>query len=155
VRFCARLPAMTRGRAALLALAACLAPLASPAVAGAAQSATAGTNKCTVTAVAPTLSKTSLSGKATVVCTVATTVTLELGVVEMDGTVEDAKAPIPVAAKSVAVKANTAVTVTTATLTCLSTEAGNEEYASKVRVNISGTVSAWDRTTPKADSFAC
>jgi hypothetical protein len=129
------------------------ASLATPA--SAAQSATAGSNKCTVTALAPTLSKTSLTGRASVVCTMATTVTVEFGVVEMDSTLEDTKVPIPMASKSVAVKANTAVTVNTATLTCLNTETGNEEYASKARVNLSGTVSAYDRTAPTNDSFAC
>lgn len=121
----------------------------------AAQTATTSTNKCTVTAVAPTLSKTSLTGKATVVCTTATVVTVEIGVVEMDGTAEDTKVPIPVASKSMAVSANKAITISTAVLTCLNTETGNEEYASKARVNLSGTVSAWDRTVPKADSFVC
>ena len=121
----------------------------------AAQTATTSTNKCTVTAVAPTLSKTSLTGKATVLCTGATTVTVEIGVVEMDGTAEDTKVPIAVASKSMAVSANKAITISTATLTCLNTETGNEEYATKARVNLSGTVSAWDRTVPKADSFVC
>jgi hypothetical protein len=32
---------------------------------------------------------------------------------------------------------------------------GNEEYATKARVSLSGIVSAYDRTVPKADSFAC
>jgi len=124
-------------------------------VAHAAQSATTTTNKCTVTALAPTLSKSMVTGKATVLCTKATTVTVEIGVVEMDSSLEDKVVPIPVASKSVAVSANKAVTVSTATKTCISTEAGNEEYATKARVNISGTVSAWDRTLPKTDSFAC
>lgn len=121
----------------------------------AAQSASTSTNKCTITAVAPTLSKGNLTGKATVVCTKATTVTVEFGVVEMDSTTEDLKVPIAMASKSVAVSANKAVTVSTATKACLNTETGNEEYASKARVNISGTVSAWDRTVPKNDAFAC
>ena len=121
----------------------------------AAQSATTSTNKCTVTAVAPTLSKTSLTGKATVLCTKATTVTVEIGVVELDGTVEDVKVPIAPASKTVAVTANKAVTVSTAVVACLNTETGNEEFASKARVNISGTVSAWDRSVPKNDAFLC
>lgn len=121
----------------------------------AAQSATTSTNKCTVTAVAPTLSKTSLTGKATVLCTKATTVTVEIGVVELDGTVEDVKVPIAAASKTVAVTANKAVTVSTAVVACLNTETGNEEFASKARVNISGTVSAWDRSVPKNDAFLC
>ncbi len=126
---------------------------ATPALA--AQSITAGTNKCTVTAIAPKLSKTSLTGSASVVCTVATTVTLEFGVVEMDGTLEDVKIPVAVAKKSMAVKANTAVIITTASATCLNTETGNEEYATKVRVSLSGPVSAYDRTSPANDSYIC
>lgn len=123
--------------------------------ADAAQSATAGTNKCTVTASAPTLSKGMLTGKATVLCTKATAVTVELGVVELDGTAEDPKVVIASASKTVAVTANKAVTVSTAVVACVNTETGNEEFASKARVNISGTVSAWDRTVPKNDSFVC
>jgi hypothetical protein len=121
----------------------------------AAQSATTSTNKCTVTALAPTLTKTSLTAKASVLCTKATSVTVEIGVVELDGTADDVKVPIAPSSKSVAVSANKAVTVTTATVTCLNTETGNEEYATKARVNISGTVSAWDRTVPKTDQFLC
>ncbi len=147
------MPSPTRTLAALTTFA-FLSAIAVPA-ANAAQSATAGSNKCTVTALAPALTKTSLTGKATVLCTLATTVTLEIGVIELDSTTEDSRVPIVVASKSVAVKAKTAVTVSTATLTCLNTEAGNEEYATKVRVNISGTVSAWDRFVPKTDQFAC
>lgn len=127
---------------------------ASPA--SAVQSVTAGKNKCTVTAVAPTLTATKgLSGKATVTCTLASSITVEIGVVEMDGTAEDTVVPIQVRSVSMAVSANKAATFTTATATCVSTETGNEEYATKARVNISGTVSAWDRTVPKTDAFAC
>lgn len=127
--------------------------LATPALA--AQSITAGTNTCTVTALAPVLSRTSLTGSASVKCTVATTVTVEFGVIEMDGTTEDTRIPIALAKKSMAVKANTAVTISTAAATCLSTETGNEEYATKVRVSLSGPTSAYDRTTPANDSYAC
>lgn len=146
---------MTNRRRATLVTSALIWALSVTPSALAAQSATAGTNKCTVTALAPTLTKTSLTGRASVLCTTATIVTLDIGVVEIDGTIEDGKVPITVTSKSVAVKANTAVTINTATVTCLNTETGYEEYASKSRVNISGTVSAWDRTVPKADSFAC
>lgn len=121
----------------------------------AAQSATTSTNKCTVTALAPTLTKTNLMGSVSVICTKATTVTVEFGVVEMDSTLEDVKVPIAPASKSVAVLAGKAVTVTTATVVCTNTETGNEEYATKARVNISGTVSAWDRTVPKTDQYLC
>lgn len=121
----------------------------------AAQSATTSTNKCTVTAIAPTLTKTNLTATASVVCTKATSVTIEIGVVELDGTAEDVKVPIAPSSKTVAVLANKAMTVSTATLACLNTETGNEEYATKARVNISGTLSAWDRTLPKTDAYLC
>jgi hypothetical protein len=124
-------------------------------IASAAQSATAGKNKCTVTAVAPTLSSKNLFGQATVLCTLATSVSVEIGVVELDGTVEDTLVPIAVRTVTVAVSANKAATIATATATCLNTETGNEEYATKAQVNISGTVSAWDRTLPKTDQYAC
>lgn len=123
--------------------------------ASASQSATAGKNTCTVTAVAPTLSAKNLFGKATVTCSVSTTVTLEMGVVEMDGTLEDTKVPIAVKSVTVVASAGKAVSASTATATCLSTETDNEEYATKVRVNISGTVSAWDRTVPANNQYAC
>ena len=52
--------------------------------ADAAQSVTAGKNRCTVTAVAPTLKGTTLTGSATVLCTMAGSVAVLIGVVEPD-----------------------------------------------------------------------
>ena len=123
--------------------------------ASAVQSVTAGTNKCTVTAVAPTHVKTTLTSNFKVVCTVSSVVTLEIGVVEMDGTLEDKVIPIASKSVSVATTANKTVTAVGTSGTCVSTETGNEEYATKVRVNISGKVSAFDRSVPINDQYAC
>ena len=114
------------------------------------------TNKCTITAKAPTLSsKKDLTGSVSVVCTAATVVTVDLTVVEMDGTAEDPKVLMVSKSFSTTVKANTAVVIATNTATCISTETGNEEYATKGRVNLSGVVSSFDRTVPATDSYAC
>ena len=121
----------------------------------AAQSITAGKNKCTVTSLAPTLNGTTLTAKASVLCTVSSSVAVEVGVVELDGSAEDAKVVIGMRSIAVTVSANKAATVTTASVSCVNTETGNEEYATKALVNISGTVSAYDRTVPKTDAFAC
>ncbi len=127
--------------------------------ASAVQSVKAGTNTCTVTAVAPTLVKTATTSTLTsnfkVVCTVSGVVTLEIGVVEMDGTLEDKVIPITIKSVSVVTTANKAVTAAGPSGKCVSTETGNEEYATKVRVNISGTVSAYDRSVPTNDQYAC
>ncbi|CAB4364266.1 MAG: hypothetical protein F2681_09130 [Actinobacteria bacterium] len=144
---------MSRIRNAFVAAA--LVVVTIPGVAHASTSVTAGTNKCTVTAIAPTLKGTLLTATATVLCTSASSVAVLVGVVELDGTVEDLKVEIPVKSIAVAVSANKLATITTATVTCVSTETGNEEFATKAAVNIAGTVSAYDRTVPKLDSYAC
>ena len=123
--------------------------------ASAVQSVRAGTNTCTVTAVAPTLVRTTLTSNFKVVCTVSGVVTLEIGVVEMDGTLEDKVIPIAIKTVSVVTTATRTVTAVGSSATCVSTEPGNEEYATKVRVNISGTVSAFDRSVPINDQYAC
>ncbi len=114
------------------------------------------TNRCSITAKAPTLNtKKQLTGSVSVICTAATVVTVDLTVVELDGTLEDARVLMVAKTFTTTVRANTAMTVNTNTATCISTETGNEEYATKGRVNISGAVSTWDRTVPVNDSFAC
>lgn len=123
--------------------------------ADAAQNVTAGKNRCTVTAVAPTLKGTTLTGSATVLCTMAGSVAVLIGVVELDGTAEDLKVEIPVKSIAVSVSANKAVTIATASVACISTEAGNEEFATRAAVNLAGTVSLLDRTVPKTDAYAC
>lgn len=122
----------------------------------AATSVTSGTTKCTVTAKAPTLSATKqLAGSVSVVCTATALVTIELTVVELDGTVEDKTTLLVNKTVTQTLTRNVAVTLATNVATCISTEVGNEEYATKGRVSLSGRVSTFDRTVPKADSFAC
>jgi hypothetical protein len=127
-----------------------------PSSAGAAQTATSGATKCTVTSKAPTLSATKqLVGSATVVCTAAALITIELTVVELDGTLEDKTVLVTNKTVTQTVAKNVTVTIPTNAATCISTEVGNEEYATKARVSLSGVVSLFDRTVPKADSYAC
>lgn len=142
-------------RAISLAVACSVALLSVAAPAHASQRVTAGRNTCTVTALAPVLSRGSLVGSASVVCTLATAITIEIGVAELDGGSEDLRVPIPPATRTMAVGANQTVLVNTLTVPCTNTEVGNEEYATKTRVNISGVVSAYDKFSPKLDSFAC
>lgn len=143
-----------RLRLAVVAAMALTSLIASPA--DAAQTATSGATKCTVTAKAPTLSATKqLVGSATVVCTAAALVTVELTVVELDGTAEDKTVLVVNKTVTQTLAKNVTVTIPTNAGTCISTEVGNEEYATKARVSLSGVVSVFDRTVPKADSYAC
>ena len=127
-----------------------------PAPAHAVTSVTSGATKCSVTAKAPTLSATKqLVGSISVVCTATALVTIELTVVELDGTVEDKTTLLVNKTVTQTLTKNVAVTLNTNAATCISTEVGNEEYATKGRVSLSGLVSPFDRTVPKADAFAC
>jgi hypothetical protein len=114
------------------------------------------TNTCSITARPPTLStRRQLTGSISVTCTAATVVTVDLTVIEIDGSTEDPRVLMVPRSFSTTVRARTATTISTNTATCISTEAGNEEFATKGRVNMSGVVSAWDRTVPLTDSFVC
>lgn len=117
-------------------------------------SANFGKFSCTVKSLPPTLSKGSLTGTAQIDCNVSTTVIVEFGVVELDGAVED-RVEVTFQRRSVAVIAGRSTVIPTATASCISTESGNEEMATRSRVTLSGTVSLWDRTTPPNDSYAC
>ena len=120
------------------------------------QSATSGSTKCTITAKAPTLSATKqLVGSVTVVCTATALATIELTVVELDGTLEDKTVLMVNKTVTQTLTKNVTVTISTNTATCISTETGNEEYATKARVSLSGIVSPFDRTAPANDSYAC
>jgi len=142
-------------RAIALAVACSVATMSLGGTAAASQTAVAGKNTCTVTALAPVLVRTSLTASATVTCTLATVITIEIGVVEIDGSTEDPRVPIPQATRTMAVAANQAATVSTLTVACTNTEPGNEEYATKTRISISGAVSGYEKTAPKLDSFLC
>ena len=123
------------------------------------------TNTCYITAVAPKMTSNSakvISSSATVWCTQAATVTVTIGVVEMDGTTEDPTVELADRTFTVTVKATTntklpqIVTVTAPTFTCVSTETDNEELATKARVALSSSaVSAVDRTVPSSNQYAC
>lgn len=119
---------------------------------------------CSVTATNPTLTSTKqLTGNASISCTKASTVAATsvvvnyvITVVEMDGTTEQALATSFQKSLSASITFGKTTAITTYTLACPSTEAGNEEYATKARVQISG--STWtldDRSVPANDQYAC
>ena len=111
--------------------------------------------KCTVTAKPPVLSGTTVTTFATVVCTKTATITIDIKAVELDGSSEQTNAVMAEnKSLSVSVTANVAKTVST-TGSCLNTETGNEEYATKARVGIGTKYSSYDRTTPSSDSYGC
>jgi len=133
-----------------------LAAVGISAPASAAQSITSGATKCTITSKAPVLStKKQLTGSVSVVCTATALVTVETTVVELDGSTEDKTVLMPNKTVTQTLTKNVAVTINTNTATCISTEVGNEEYATKARVSLSGVVSLFDRTVPANDSYAC
>ena len=152
-----------RGRAIRLAVASSFVLAAvSPGVADAAQSVTNGTVKCTVTAVAPTLTLNKLSGYMNLVCTGATTVQVISTFVEMDGSTlstEDPSWTVTKLSTWVVVSsslANKVIKVPTTTVTCSDTDKlEKEEYATKAMLNLGGKTSAWDRTVPANNSFSC
>ena len=125
----------------------------------AAASVSNGKLSCTVTSLLPTLSKTSLTAKATVSCTAPTTASVSIALSEYDGAIEQAiQTPRKV---SVAVtKARTNYSVSGSTMTCVNTETGNEEYVSKVQVTLTTSTgalvtSSWDIRLPTNDAHAC
>ena len=117
---------------------------------------TAGALHCTVTSRQPILTLTKrLSGSVTVTCNAATSVGVEMKVVEMDGSVEDRIVEVPLQVRWITVTANTAVVITSTRVTCVSTEVGGEEFATRSRLNVSGKTSGWDRSVPVTDAYAC
>jgi hypothetical protein len=135
---------------------------------------------CTMTAVAPVLSGTSLYGSLTVKCTALTAVIVKASVVELDYAAgatkitatspEDLIVPVPELNYSFTVAKNATVTVClpggplvagqkacpTTTVVCANTEVGNEEYATKVTNVSPATVPLkTDRTLPTDNKYAC
>ena len=103
-----------------------------------------------------------ISASATVWCTQAATVTVTLGVVEMDGTSEDSRVEMADRNYTVNVKATTnsknpqLVLISLPSFACVSTESDNEELASKARVSLgSSAVSSIDRTVPLNNQYSC
>lgn len=110
---------------------------------------------CSVKSNSPSLRNGFITSSVTVSCTVSTTVVVEYGVVEMDGLTEDARVEVPFQKKSVAVLAGKSLSVTTSTVACVSTEVSFEELATKARLSVGSAQTAWDRTSPSSDSYAC
>ncbi|MBU6316723.1 MAG: hypothetical protein KGR47_09475, partial [Acidobacteria bacterium] len=103
----------------------------------------------------PSLRNGYITSSVSVSCTVASTVVVEYGVVEMDGITEDSRIEVPFQKKSVVVLAGKSVSVTTATVECTSTESSNEELATRARISVGSALTPWDRTSPSSDSYAC
>jgi len=110
---------------------------------------------CSVKSNAPSLRSGYITSSVSVSCNVATTLVLEYGVVEMDGLTEDSRVEVPFVKKSISVLAGKTVSVTTSTVACVSTESSNEELATRSRISVGSTQTAWDRTSPSSDSYAC
>lgn len=119
------------------------------------KSLTVGKGTCSIKANAPTLKAGLITSSVSVSCSTSTTVVVEYGVVEMDGLTEDARIEVPFQKKSVAVIAGKSVLVSTPTVACVSTESSYEELATKTRISAGTAQSAWERTTPASDSYAC
>ncbi|MFM7686545.1 MAG: hypothetical protein ACKPDI_11575 [Actinomycetota bacterium] len=116
----------------------------------------AGSTKCRITANPPTIGFASrLVGTVTVRCSSTALVTVEVTVVELDGTVEDPTVITGTKVLTQTLTKNESFTFSTTARTCVNTEPGNEEYATKARVSLSGLMSAFDRTMPRRDSFSC
>ena len=110
---------------------------------------------CSVRSNSPSLRNGYITSSVSVSCTVASTVVVEYGVVEMDGITEDSRIEVPFQKKSVVVLAGKSVSVTTATVECTSTELSNEELATRARISVGSALTPWDRTSPSSDSYAC
>jgi len=119
------------------------------------KSLTLSKGSCSVKSNSPSLRSGFITSSVSVVCSVATTVVVEYGVVEMDGLTEDSRVEVPFQKKSIAVLAGKSVTVSTATVACVSTESSNEELATRSRISIGSSQTAWDRTSPSSDSYSC
>lgn len=140
----------------IIAIAAIASMCAPAAAASAATTVSAGSTKCRVTSNPPTLGAgLRLMGTVTVRCTSAALVTVEVSVVELDGMVEDPTVITGTRVLTQALAKNESFTFATASRPCVNTEPGNEEYATKARVSLSGLVSAFDRTAPRTDAFSC
>jgi hypothetical protein len=136
---------------------AAVASLCAPApAASAATTISAGSTKCRVTANPPSLGAANrLTGSVTVRCSSAALITIEVSVVELDGMVEDQTVITGTRVLTQTLMKNDTLTFSTSARTCVSTEPGNEEYATKARISLSGLVSAFDRTSPRTDAYSC
>ena len=111
--------------------------------------------KCSITSKAPVLVGTTITTFVSITCNKSATVTVDLKAVEMDGSNEQSNVVMAEnKGLSVSVSANVAKTIST-TGSCVNTETGYEEYATKARVGIGSTYSSYDRTSPSNDSYNC
>lgn len=118
-----------------------------------------GRYSCTVTAMRATLIGTALTPNATISCTSAANVSVFVGLSEMDGRLEQVVQRPAAIAVGVA-RANTPFAIAGRTVSCLNTEAGNEEYATKIDVVLTTSTGAqvsstWDLSSPGIDTFRC
>lgn len=123
---------------------------------------------CTVTALQPTFNSTSkyITISASVTCTLSTTVSVYLKLVEMDGTsltTEDSKCVMTTSGCADFITSGSAGTTSktwtyTIQKACISTETDGEEYATKAAVSVTsgGKVfkSSYDRTVPTLNQFS-
>jgi len=153
-----------RMRRRIWGAAAAFAAVALPSAASAAQTIsvklTNGTTRsCTVTALTPSVNRTTkiITTSVSVKCTSTGSISLLLQVVEMDGSNEDPMVQVPEFRKDVSItKANTATTFSYATAyKCVSTESDNEELATKAKVGIGTTWSATDRIAQSSNTSLC
>ena len=114
---------------------------------------------CTVTPIRPTLSSTSALAQFTVSCAKAATVTVEVSIIEWDGTKYQTttSTTIALAATKIPVAATTTPqTFSSVAKPCWNTETGGEEYGTQVRILIGTKWSAYERTpAPATDAYLC
>jgi hypothetical protein len=140
----------------LLAVLAIAGTLAVPTTAAATTSISSGNAHCIVTARPVKIDAMSqIWGSAVVQCDVAAVLKLDMRVVEMDGAVIDPTVVIGTKSWTVTVTPNTPMVITTNKVSCVNTEAGNEEYSTRAKVSMFGLQSATDFTIPANDSYAC
>ena len=115
-------------------------------------------NTCSVTAILPTMNNSTKAvyGTAKVKCSVASTVSIAMSVVELDGSTIDTRTELAEKTYTLTVKAGVDTLINTGTFTCVSTENDNEELTTRVKVSPGGTTwSAYDMVTPSNNQYPC
>ena len=115
-------------------------------------------NTCSVTAVLPTMNTTTkvVYGTAKVKCSVSSTISVAMSVVELDGSVIDSRVQFAEKQYSITVRAGVDTLINTGTFTCASTDIDNEELTTRVKVSPGGTTwSAYDMVTPSNNLHPC
>lgn len=151
---------MSSPRRLLLAVASVVALVVSVASPPATVSALTFTNgfTCYVTPSAPVQSSTSVYTQFKLRCSKIASVTVEVSIVEWDGTKVQAttSTSVALAPTRMVISATTVDQIfTTATKACWNTETGNEEYGTRLRVLIGTKWSALETTKSTTDYYAC